>query len=293
MRLVHSCLSLLLLAVEAQSEAVVQDDLCSTWSQINEGKCEAGQQCCVVEKNGDSTCSDPIEPDSGTFVTQEGMQFASDGTYKKEWTMSTGSCPFDAGSGTIILMIQTFGDYALAEENEDVAGFTKVMYTPQSFTVALTKTQKDMYYTPQDPGPCMSPQSFLTSAALGCPCNGNWTVDSSWSQEDGYETTRTVVPSECPEGTCEDTFFFGTAAEYGNIRFDSTETTLDLTAPSADEGVGYSTAKVLYSFQGDGECEASIDDQPTAQMNHGTYLTLQLSWAASVSVTFSFFAMIA
>lgn len=234
-----------------------------------------GQLCCKMKNKFE--CEEPLVDDGASFITQELMTFASDGTYLKIFKLGTGGCPEEDGDSTVSFQLETLGDYELQGENDEIEGFTKIAYTPKSFTVALAKNNKAIYFTVDSPGACMEPEMLLNDPTVGCPCGGTWEVDGNFIAGEGYAKRRTIVPSECPEGTCPMDFFFNQATEYGNLRYNEAEQTLDLTATDESESTGYGIETVEHGFRGDGECVSTTDTSKASsimQAGAGALFTL-------------------
>lgn len=261
------------------------DDLCAEWTEVDTGnKCVPGQQCCEVAKNGASeedkyygVCDPNAAQGVASFITQEGYNFASNGEYLKRFRLGTGNCPLVDGGGTITLAIDTVGDYDLGEENEDFPGWNKISYRPTRFKVAVAKTNKAIYYTPEMNGRCMDPLNFLNDGPIGCACNGTWEIGSYDADNGNYTGSRRIAKSDCPAGTCNDTFWFAEDIEYGNALLTNvteertvngtlmnvTFKNLKLSSTSTNMTLGYSYNDVKYEFVQSGDCAATADPDDT------------------------------
>jgi hypothetical protein len=266
-----------------------QTELCGDWQPDYDvgNKCTPGQVC--------------IGDTGTTFITQETMAFASDGTYIKKYRLATGGCPIADDSGTLIMSVDTLGFYTLGDVSSVDADYTEITYTPTSFTVGVFKNNKAMFYTYDNPSPCEVPVTFLNDPAIGCPCNLTWGVDATavnsepvnntgvWTIEGTIKLTKNASLSEgkvlgnfteCPVGTCPDEYFFNSDIQYGAIRFSNVTTVvqdpvsnldvnvtsgyLDVTRTNTNQaiGFGYATPEILYSFKNSGEgCQRSADPE--------------------------------
>jgi len=202
-----------------------------------------------------------------TYVTTESVLFASDGTYLQPFRMATGNCPFSDSSGTVIMAIDTIGNYSLQGNNTNVPGFYKIMYTPSKFAIALVKNQKPIYYTTQNPGPCDAPVSYWNNY---CPCNSTWAANASYNATLGfYDNARTIVKSDCPNNTCNETFFLSDQSLYGNLQFSQDQNTgirtvlLTITSTNSTLGYSYNASDIAYTFTSTNtSCQSSIYPTP-------------------------------
>lgn len=248
--------------------AASAEDLCAQWKQIDTGvKCKPGQDCL-----GEQT----------TFVTEEKFNFAANDEYRKRFYLGTGNCPLPIASVT--LAIDTYGRYTLGEENPDVPGWVKIVYEPTYFKVTAAKDNKVVYHSPDSgtvAGGCTKPVSYLNAA---CPCNGTWAVNGAYNTTlEAFVGERRINKTECPVNTCNDTFWFNTATEYGNAKLTNfTRTTpgvngtwlnetllnLQLTPTSTDMVEGFMQNETKYEFEQEGGCTATTD--PTEDMTTTT-----------------------
>jgi len=232
-----------------------QTDLCGNWQPNYDmaQKCEASQGCF----------------DGTTFITSSSVLFASDGTYLQTFRMATGNCPFDDNSGVVIMAINTIGNYSLEGNNTDIGpGFYKIKYTPSSFHVALKKNQKKIYYTHQNPGDCQFPVTYWNTY---CPCNSTWDDNAVYNSTTGFfDNARVIVKGNCPNNTCNETFFLSNETLYGNIQFSENNATgirtVNLTVTDTNSTLGYSYGprNISYTFISTAEsCQPSITPSPS------------------------------
>jgi len=234
---------LVVLSLSWQVRTLSQSDLCGIWTSLSGVKCTSGQTC---------------SGSAGTnFIVNTGFVFAADGTYLQQFRMATGSCPFPDSSGTLIMAINTLGHYTIGANNTNTSigvNWTHIVYTPDSFNITLIKNQKAIYYTTSDPGPCMLPLDYWNNSTTGCPCNGTYVVNGSFdTTTNTFVGSREIIPSDCPNGTCPETFFLKDYSQYGNIRLNITGNTkiVELTATSQNSTIGYNygDANITYTFQ--------------------------------------------
>lgn len=117
------------------------------------------------------------------------------GTFVRTLRVATGSCPFRDDSGVVILAMNINGEYSLNGDS-DVDPYTKIkvsfsisllsyfspfmdthlipQYVVKSFDTYLLKNNKELYYTTNNPGPCLYPTEVFNDDTLGCPCGGTW-----------------------------------------------------------------------------------------------------------------------
>jgi len=126
-----------------------------------------------------------------------------------------------------------------------------VISVPTSFKVTIVDGDENIPYTDTENGPCMPALQYWQDSNIGCPCNGNWVVDSNGG--------RKINPDECPNTSCPETFFYNDTRLYGNVRLNVTvyengtimNKTLEITKMSAIREVGYAfgAADVVYFYQ--------------------------------------------
>lgn len=238
-------------SVDRPIHPISSSDLCGIWTdkdQTNNGfKCEEDVESCIGE--------------TATTSSAEGVDFASDGTYRLTFMMFTGNC--DPTGGTKIIKVDTIGTYGLGGANDGQAGWTKISYTPKTHVVWVYKNNKIMPHTASVPGPCELPETFLNDPQIGCPCNGTWASDG---------TNRTIIKANCPNGTCLNDFWFNDKISYGNLKLinqtDQTTGEGDLSLFLSDTStqsaqVGYGLTTIRYQKVGGEGCKENIDNNPS------------------------------
>lgn len=290
--------------------AAASNILCADWQQYqgNSVKCSINTGCCNSQLYANSTvpqcnANPPTLDAQSAIISQETYTVAGDGTYSVELLYATGnSCPLDSSSGTIFFRHVTTGTYAIVGNNSDVTGgWTKVQYHPQSFTTNVVKSnqpgpfQAGVFVSALNKSlsPCMQLQDYLNNPAVGCPCNGTWTVNSP----------RAINSSACPvlssnstsninatnatnatQSTCPEANFFNTFLKYGNVRVTNTNDTscaggnnfvgnstngtytngtygcriLEITQPNTDSTFGFNNSVVYAAFIANQTCPSTI-----------------------------------
>jgi hypothetical protein len=202
--------------------------------------------------------------------------------------MATGTCPLDDASGTMIMAIDTIGNYSLGNFS-NATGWTEITYVPDRFYLTILKDNKQVYYTTVDPGECLYPLTLWNDELLGCPCNGTWEANGSYNTTSGrFDGGRVIRKSECENGTCPDSFFLDDSVLYGNIRLinhtneflaenisvsiNGTDADgvfeLKLTATSRDSATGFAFGDddIKYEFvSSGGSCLQSVDPEVTIE----------------------------
>jgi hypothetical protein len=211
-----------------------------------------------------------------TFITQEDFEFAVDGGYSIQLLVGTGNCPLTLASGNLITSILTLGSYE-KKGNNTVAGngWEKLVYNAETFQGTITKTNKDVFYTPggttaggTQAGPCTKLDTLFNNNATGCPCNGTWTVSPFVNGTS--PATRYINKTACVDNgtsTCPEGYFFRVSPRYGNFRVIYTSSVvngtvdtriLEVTRPLLENETGWNETEVYARFSANFSCPTQV-----------------------------------
>jgi hypothetical protein len=158
-----------------------------------------------------------FDTDSSTFV-QKTLSYGSSSCQSQlEYNITYGGS-YDLGSDTL-------------------QNWTGISYSPSWFSVTVAGSGQQYALNQSSIGTCVS--DLLIYLNTNCPCNGTW--------QGGV--TRTITRSQCPAGSCNDTWIFNTSNQYGNIQKveNATELYLLITQTQYDQNAGHDETTVLFS----------------------------------------------
>jgi hypothetical protein len=294
---------MLLLALFATS-VFASDPLCASWRPVDTGvKCEPAQTCCPPGPTPGTCASYTVT--SNSFISQEHYQFAANAKFSIELIIATGSCGaagLTRDDGTTVTTVVTVGAYTAGENNTVLGnGWQKVIYAPEYFEGTISKTNKDIFFTPgqnvggTQVGPCINLLDHFNSNDTGCPCNGTWTqnafINASYSP-----ATRTIMKSTCMENgntTCPENFFFNMGLRYGSFRVtnntNNATRTLEITRPSFDNETGWNDSRVYAVFSANWTCPTTLSQDTQAPTMAASTSIISVPSAVAVALCFLVF----